>query len=68
MRFLSYLVSMARPLRIEYPDAWYHVTSRGNERRDIFKDDSDRTRFLAILANSADTRPSLLTQTTTFWN
>lgn len=54
MRFLSYLVSMARPLRIEYPDAWHHVTSRGNERRDIFKDDSDRTRFLAILANSSN--------------
>ena len=28
---------MARPLRIEYPDAYYHVTSRGNERKDISK-------------------------------
>ena len=27
---------MARPLRIEYPGALYHVTSRGNERKDIF--------------------------------
>jgi hypothetical protein len=25
---------MARPLRIEYPDAFYHITSRGNERKD----------------------------------
>jgi len=28
---------MARPLRIEYPGAHYHVTSRGNERKDVFK-------------------------------
>ncbi len=32
---------MARPLRIEYPGAAYHVTSRGNERREIFRDDAD---------------------------
>ena len=31
---------MARPLRIEYPGAWYHVTCRGNERKPVFKDDS----------------------------
>jgi len=37
---------MARPLRIEYPGAWYHVTCRGNERRAIFRDDRDRERFL----------------------
>jgi len=30
---------MARPLRIQYPGAVYHVTCRGNERRDIFRDD-----------------------------
>ncbi|MBM4261080.1 MAG: transposase [Deltaproteobacteria bacterium] len=40
---------MARPLRIEYDGAFYHVTSRGNERKAIFKDDSDRNLFLAIL-------------------
>ena len=33
---------MARPLRIEYPGALYHVTSRGNERKDIFKSQRDR--------------------------
>jgi len=40
---------MARPLRIEYPGAFYHVTSRGNERREIFRDDKDRQRFLSYL-------------------
>lgn len=41
---------MSRPLRIEFPGAVYHVTSRGNARADIFEDDSDRTLFLDILA------------------
>jgi len=40
---------MARPLRIEYPDAVYHVTSRGNARSDIFHSDHDREEFLFIL-------------------
>jgi REP element-mobilizing transposase RayT len=40
---------MARPLRIEYPGAVYHVTSRGNARNDIFLDDEDRKSFLSIL-------------------
>lgn len=40
---------MARPLRIEYPGAYYHVTSRGNERKAIFRDDRDRSRFLELL-------------------
>jgi REP element-mobilizing transposase RayT len=43
---------MTRPLRIQYPGAWYHVTCRGNERRDIFADDSDRCQFLDILTES----------------
>jgi putative transposase len=37
---------MARPLRIEYPGAVYHVTSRGNEKKPVFRDDQDRTNFL----------------------
>jgi putative transposase len=41
---------VARPLRIEYDGALYHVTSRGNDRKAIFKDDSDRTLFLNTLA------------------
>jgi len=40
---------MARPLRIEFPGAIYHVTSRGNARADIFEADSDREMFLKIL-------------------
>ena len=45
------MVQMARPLRIEYEGAVYHVTSRGNERKAIYKDDSDRSRFLDVLHN-----------------
>jgi REP element-mobilizing transposase RayT len=40
---------MARPLRIEYDGAIYHVTSRGNAKKPIFKDDIDRRSFLNIL-------------------
>src|SRR5512143_1054831 len=42
---------MARPLRIEYPGAVYHVTSRGNDKKAVFKDDQDRETFLKILAH-----------------
>lgn len=41
---------MARPLRIEFPGAVYHVTSRGNARADIFLTDNDRQVFLNVLA------------------
>lgn len=40
---------MARPLRIEFPGAVYHVTSRGNAQAAIFVDDVDRKTFLAVL-------------------
>src|SRR5512138_2766677 len=40
---------MARPLRIEYPGAVYHVTSRGNEKKPVFRDDTDRQSFLNTL-------------------
>lgn len=40
---------MARPLRIEYPGAVYHVTSRGNARKSIFLEDTDRQVFLEVL-------------------
>lgn len=43
---------MARPLRLEHAGALWHVTSRGNERRAIFRDDSDRKLFLAVLADA----------------
>ena len=45
---------MARPLRIQYPGAYYHVTCRGNERKAIFRSDSDRKLFLAQLHRSLD--------------
>lgn len=40
---------MARQLRIEYEGAFYHVTSRGNQRERIFWDDRDREEFKKIL-------------------
>lgn len=45
---------MSRPLRIEFPRAVYHVTSRGNERRDIFYEDADISLLLAILGKTID--------------
>jgi REP element-mobilizing transposase RayT len=43
---------MARSLRIEYPGVFYHVTSRGNERKDVFKNQKDRERFLSYLESA----------------
>ncbi len=40
---------MARPLRIQRTDCWYHVTARAKERRHIFIDDKDRHHFLELL-------------------
>jgi len=40
---------MTRPLRIEYAGAHHYVTSRGNERKAIFRDDSDREKFLELI-------------------
>jgi putative transposase len=45
---------MARPLRIEYPGAVYHVTSRGNEKKEIFRDNIDLESFLNTLAKVND--------------
>jgi REP element-mobilizing transposase RayT len=45
---------MARPLRIEYPGAFYHITSRGNERKNIFKSAREREKFLSYLASSTE--------------
>jgi len=45
---------MARPLRIEYEGAVYHVTSRGNAGQDIFAVDADREMLLKILGDSVD--------------
>ena len=46
---------MARPLRLERPGGWYHVTGRGVERRAIFRDDRDRRRLLELLGEAVST-------------
>ena len=51
---------MARPLRIEFPNAFYHVTSRGNERKSIFENDGDRKRFLSYLESAHDRYGAIL--------
>jgi len=45
---------MARPWRIQYKAAYYHVLSRGNEGRAIFYDDQDRRIFLDTLGEASD--------------
>jgi len=44
---------MARPLRIQYPGAFYHVTSRGNEQKIIFKSRRDREKFCEYLGTAS---------------
>jgi putative transposase len=51
---------MARPLRIQFPGAHYHITCRGIERRKIYFDNKDRHKFLAMLADSLETYQVLL--------
>ena len=43
---------MARPLRIQYPGAVYHVMARGSHGQKIFADDMDRKRFLETLTEA----------------
>lgn len=45
---------MSRPLRIQYPFAFYHITCRGNARQEIFRIDDDRKDFLRLLGRSLD--------------
>jgi hypothetical protein len=61
---------MARPLRLEFSGALYHVTSRGDRREAIYEEDADRLAFLAVLdevcANSmASTRNVSIARTDT---
>ena len=44
---------MSRPLRIEYPGAWYHVMNRGRRQEDIFLDETDYHLFLDVLKDTA---------------
>ena len=43
---------MARPLRVEFPGAVYHVTARGNRHEGIFVDDEDRQALLKVVAQA----------------
>ncbi len=43
---------MARSLRIEFPGAYYHITSRGNERKNIYRTNKDREKFLSYLKSA----------------
>ena len=45
---------MARPLRIEFAGALYHITARGNAQQAIYKDDDDRRLFLKLLGNTCE--------------
>jgi len=43
---------MARPLRISYEGAVYHITARGNDKKDIYLSDTDRQFFLTVLSKT----------------
>ncbi len=45
---------MSRPLRIEFPDAWYHVINRGKRAEDIFPDERDYLMFTELLKETSE--------------
>ncbi len=45
---------MARQLRLEFDEALYHVTARGNARDEIYLNDTDRKTFLDLLGREID--------------
>jgi REP element-mobilizing transposase RayT len=45
---------MSRPLRIEYPGAWYHIMNRGGRYEAIFKDKNDYSVFLELLREAIE--------------
>ncbi|CAN7598632.1 transposase [Massilia sp. LjRoot122] len=49
--FFSTVTDMTRPLRLEFPGALYHVTSRGNRKNPIYRHDLDRRQWLEVLAH-----------------
>jgi len=51
--------TMARPLRIEYEGAFYHVTARGNERKRVFFGKADYEAFKGYLKEAKEKRPSV---------
>lgn len=51
---------MARPLRLEFAGALYHLTARGNRREPIFLDNEDRSLFIGLLAKEVRQQGCLL--------
>ena len=45
---------MSRPLRIEYPNAWYHVLNRGSRRESIFREERDYQIFLRTVQEASE--------------
>ena len=45
---------MSRPLRIEYPDAWYHVMNRGRQGESVFRKQNDYHIFIELLKETVD--------------
>ena len=45
---------MTRPLRIEYPGAWYHVMNRGRRSENVYLVDADRNAFIKVLQEAAE--------------
>jgi len=45
---------MSRPLRIEYPDAWYHVMNHGRQGEPIFTNEQDCTQFVSLLKETTE--------------
>lgn len=45
---------MTRPLRIEYPNAWYHVMNRGRRGENVFADSEDYEAFIALLQETSE--------------
>jgi putative transposase len=45
---------MSRPLRIQYPDAWYHVMNRGRRGEDVFDSKNDYECFIAVLQEAIE--------------
>ena len=45
---------MSRPLRIEYPGAWYHIMNRGRRTENVFLDKQDYEGFLELVKNSSE--------------
>ena len=57
---------MTRPLRVEYPDAYYHVINRGNYQENIYLNDRDKEKFIEYREKTAE-RFRLFFTATAWW-